>query len=50
MNAESINDLVHRAQEGDKEAFRQLILGLQYELQHFISARASNYDMIEEIL
>ena len=50
MKSFNINELVQGAQQRDDEAFKELVLRLQYELQQFISARAASYEMIEETL
>jgi RNA polymerase sigma-70 factor (ECF subfamily) len=50
MNEIELDQLVHRVQEGDNDAFGEVVFAIRKELRIFLSAHASSIDMIEEVL
>lgn len=50
MNETELDDLVRRVQEGDREAFSEVVFAIRKELRIFLSAHATSIDMIEEVL
>jgi RNA polymerase sigma-70 factor, ECF subfamily len=49
-DAERIDRIVTRAQQGDREAFHDLVVALQHEVRLFVASRAYSLELIEEIL
>ena len=50
MNETELDQLVKRVQEGDREAFGEVVFAIRKELRIFLSAHASSIDMVEEVL
>jgi RNA polymerase sigma-70 factor (ECF subfamily) len=50
MNAQELDQIVARVQQGDREAFAELVFEVRKELRIFLSAHASSIDMVEEVL
>jgi RNA polymerase sigma-70 factor (ECF subfamily) len=50
MNAQELDRIVARVQNGDREAFAELVFEVRKELRIFLSAHASSIDMVEEVL
>jgi len=50
MDESELDQLVKRVQEGDKDAFGEVVFAIRKELRIFLSAHASSIDMIEEVL
>lgn len=50
MNETELDQLVKRVQDGDREAFGEVVFTIRKELRIFLSAHASSIDMIEEVL
>lgn len=50
MNETELDELVRRVQEGDVNAFGDIVFAIRRELRIFLSAHASSIDMIEEVL
>lgn len=50
MNEAELDQLVQRVQEGDRDAFSEVVFAIRKELRIFLSAHASSIDMIDEVL
>jgi len=50
VNETELDQLVERVQEGDRNAFGEVVYAIRKELRIFLSAHASSIDMIEEVL
>jgi RNA polymerase sigma-70 factor (ECF subfamily) len=50
LTPEALDEIVLRVRSGDEKALKEIILQLQGELRLFIAARASDLDMIEDVL
>lgn len=50
MDETELDQLVRRVQNGDQEAFGEVVFAIRKELRIFLSAHASSIDMIEEVL
>ncbi|MEI6147989.1 MAG: sigma-70 family RNA polymerase sigma factor [bacterium] len=50
MNAEELDQIVLRVQNGDREAFAEVVFAIRRELRIFLSAHASSITMVEEVL
>jgi len=50
MNDTELDELVRRVQDGDPDAFGEVVFAVRKELRIFLSAHASSIDMIEEVL
>jgi RNA polymerase sigma-70 factor (ECF subfamily) len=50
MTDEELDRLVLRVQNGDREAFAEVVFAIRRELRIFLSAHASSIDMVEEVL
>ena len=50
MNETELDQLVERVQNGDREAFAEVVFAIRKELRIFLSAHASSIDMIDEVL
>jgi RNA polymerase sigma-70 factor (ECF subfamily) len=50
MNETELDDLVERVQNGDREAFGDVVFEIRRELRIFLSTHASSIDMVEEVL
>lgn len=50
MNTEELDRLVIKVQNGDREAFAEVVFLIRRELRIFLSAHASSIDMIEDVL
>lgn len=50
MNEEELDQLVLRVQNGDRNAFGEVVFAIRKELRIFLSAHASSVNMIEEVL
>ncbi len=50
MNEEELDLLVERIQNGDREAFGEVVFAIRKELRIFLSAHACSVDMVEEVL
>ena len=50
MNETELDELVRRVQEGDVNAFGDVVFAIRKELRIFLSAHATSIDMIEEVL
>jgi RNA polymerase sigma-70 factor, ECF subfamily len=49
MEMDEIRRLIDRARSGDHAAFEQIVLGWQQEVRVFVAARASAWDLVEEV-
>jgi RNA polymerase sigma-70 factor (ECF subfamily) len=50
VNEEELDQLVLRVQNGDRDAFGEVVFTIRKELRIFLSAHASSVDMVEEVL
>lgn len=50
MNESELDLLVKRVQDGDKDAFGEVVFAIRKEVRIFLSAHASSIDMIDEVL
>ena len=50
MNETELDQLVERVQNGDSDAFAEVVFVIRKELRIFLSAHASSIDMIDEVL
>lgn len=50
MNETELDQLVERVQNGDRDAFAEVVFAIRKELRIFLSAHASSIDMVEEVL
>jgi len=50
MNENDLDQLVERVQNGDREAFGEVVFSIRKELRIFLSAHACSIDMVEEVL
>ena len=50
MNEDELDRLVLRVQNGDQDAFAEVVFAIRRELRIFLSAHASSIDMVEEVL
>ena len=50
MNEDELDQLVLRVQNGDRDAFAEVVFAIRRELRIFLSAHASSIDMVEEVL
>ena len=50
MNETELDQLIERVQNGDREAFGDVVFAIRKELRIFLSAHACSIDMVEEVL
>lgn len=50
MNPQELDEVVARVQQGDRDAFAEVVFEVRRELRIFLSAHASSIDMVEEVL
>ncbi len=50
MNETELDELVERVQNGDRDAFGDVVFEIRRELRIFLSAHACSIDMVEEVL
>ncbi len=50
MNENELDQLVERVQNGDRDAFGEVVFAIRKELRIFLSAHACSIDMVEEVL
>lgn len=50
MSTEDLDRLVIKVQQGDRDAFAEVVFLIRRELRIFLSAHASSIDMIEDVL
>ena len=50
MNETELDQLVERVQNGDRDAFGEVVFAIRKELRIFLSAHACSIDMVEEVL
>ena len=50
MDEQELDQVVARVQEGEKNAFGEVVFAVQREVRIFLSAHASSTDMVEEVL
>jgi RNA polymerase sigma-70 factor, ECF subfamily len=50
MTEQELDRVVQRVQQGDREAFTEVVFAIRRELRIFLSAHASSIDMVEEVL
>lgn len=50
MNETELDQLVERVQNGDRDAFGEVVFAIRRELRIFLSAHASSIDMVDEVL
>lgn len=50
MNETELDQLVERVQNGDRDAFSEVVFAIRKELRIFLSAHACSIDMVDEVL
>jgi RNA polymerase sigma-70 factor, ECF subfamily len=50
VNEQELDAVVARVQQGDRNAFTELVFAVRKELRIFLSAHATSIDMVEEVL
>jgi RNA polymerase sigma-70 factor (ECF subfamily) len=50
VNTEELDTLVIKVQQGDRDAFAEVVFLIRRELRIFLSAHATSIDMIEDVL
>jgi len=50
VNENELDNIVQRVQNGDQDAFGEVVFAIRKELRIFLSAHACSIDMIEEVL
>lgn len=50
MNETELDQLIERIQNGDRDAFGDVVFAIRKELRIFLSAHACSIDMVEEVL
>jgi len=50
VNHAELDELAGRVQQGDHDAFTQLVHAVTPELRHFLSARAASVDVVEDVI